>query len=100
MLQRRMREVNAPPRVQRSLLHRGIFKDSLTWMEIHGQAPSVVEHWRGVIAQVQAERLAPSEGSEEPGDNVGNVVHPQPGEGPHPPGRRRRRRRRRRRTLG
>jgi poly(A) polymerase len=100
MLQRRLRDLGAHPRAQRSLVHRGIFKDALTWMEIHGQAPSLIEHWRGVIAEVQAERLAPAaEGSEEPGDNIGNVVHPQqqpPGE--HPPGRRRRRRRRRRRN--
>jgi len=96
MLQRRLRDLGAHPRAQRSLVHRGIFKDALTWMEIHGQAPSLIEHWRGVIAEVQAERLAP--GAEEPGDNVGNLANPhQVPPGDHPPGRRRRRRRRRRR---
>jgi poly(A) polymerase len=98
MMQRRMRDVDAHPRAQRSLVHRGAFKDALTWMEVHGQAPPVVEHWRGVIAEVQAERLAPSPGGEEPGDNVGNVVHPPAGDAANPSGRRRRRRRRRRRN--
>jgi poly(A) polymerase len=95
ILQRRLGDLKAPPRVQRSLLHRGGFKDALTWMEIHGQAPSVIEHWRGVVAEVQAERLAPIDG-EEPGDNIGNLARPQPEHGEQRQGRRRRRRRRRR----
>jgi len=98
MLQRRLRDIGAHPRVQRSLVLRGVFKDALTWLEIHGGAPELVEHWRGVIAQVQAERLAPAE-DEEPGDNIGNLVHPHshaPGEHDHSHRRRRRRRRRRR----
>jgi len=98
MLQRRLRDLAAHPRAQRSLVYRGSFKDALTWMEIHGHAPEVVEHWRGVQAGIAAERAAtphePRDG-EEPGDNVGNLVHPQ-GDPPHG-GRRRRRRRRRRR---
>jgi hypothetical protein len=98
MVQRRLRDLGAHPRAQRSLVLRGVFRDALTWLEIHGHAPELVEHWRGVIAQVQAERLAPTEG-EEPGDNVGNVgnvAHPHP-QGEPGPGQGRRRRRRRRR---
>ena len=30
-------------------MHRGIFQEALTWLEIHGNAPDVVEHWRGFI---------------------------------------------------
>ena len=66
-----------------------------------GHRLEVVEHWRGVMAGLQAEHDAIVDG-EEPGDNVGNVgnlAHPHqhhaPGE--HPFTRRRRRRRRRRR---
>ena len=98
MLQRRLRDLGAHPRVQRSLTHRGIFREALVWLEVHGQAPEVVEHWRGVMAGLQAEHAAIVEG-EEPGDNVGNLAHPHQhhtvGEHPFRRGRRRRRRRRR-----
>jgi len=99
MLQRRLRDLGAHPRVQRSLTHRSIFREALVWLEVHGQAPEVVEHWRGVLAGLQAEHAAIVDG-EEPGDNIGNVVHPHPHhpQGDHPFQRRRRRRRRRRHT--
>jgi poly(A) polymerase len=98
MLQRRLRDLGAHPRVQRSLVHRGVFRDALTWLEIHGQAPDLVQHWRGILAEAGTERTLPPDG-EEPGDNVGNLAHPQAyamADGTAP-GRRRRRRRRRRR---
>src|ERR671931_280334 len=38
-LQRRLRDINAAPRAQRALAHRGIFRDALAWLEIHGDAP-------------------------------------------------------------
>jgi tRNA nucleotidyltransferase/poly(A) polymerase len=104
MLQRRLRDLGAHPRVQRSLTHRSIFGEALVWLEVHGQAPEVVEHWRGVLAGIQAEHAALVDG-EEPGDNVGNVVnvvahshpHPHHAQDDHPLRPRRRRRRRRRR---
>ena len=97
MLQRRLRDLAAHSRVQRSLLHRHVFRDALVWMEIHGNAPAVVEHWRGVLAE-QHTHAAGAPGSEEPGDDIGNVEHAQSvPDGERPFGRRRRRRRRRRR---
>jgi poly(A) polymerase len=48
-LQRRLMEVNASPRARRALTHRGVFQEALTWLEIHGHAPEVLEHWRGFI---------------------------------------------------
>jgi poly(A) polymerase len=79
-LERRLLDVNAPTRVQRSLLHRAAFRDALTWLEIHGNAPDAVEHWQAVA--VSLAREAPlTEGP--PTDEA-------------PEGRRRRRRRRRR----
>jgi len=96
MLQRRLRDLGAHPRVQRSLAQRSIFREALVWLDIHGQSPEVVEHWRGVITGIQAERAATTgSDAEEPGDNIGNVIHPHP-HGEPPLGRRRRRRRRRR----
>ena len=48
-LQRRLRDLTASPRAQRALAHRGIFREALTWLEIHGDAPEVVEHWKAIL---------------------------------------------------
>lgn len=83
-LQPRLADLRAPFRAQRGLLHRHVLPEALTWLEIHGNRPDVLEHWRDMQAQ-------PGPGTPVPdADNIGNV------EGP--PFRRRRRRRRRRRA--
>jgi poly(A) polymerase len=81
-LQRRLRDTAAAPRVQRALAHRGIFRDALTWLDIHGGAPDLVDHWKTVAADAgsPAEAQPPEAGSAE-----------------QQPGQFRRRRRRRRR---
>ncbi len=79
-LQRRLMDVGASPRAQRALTHRSVFREALTWLEIHGHAPDLVEHWITVLAE---------RGAEEP-------VLPPAEEGDVPFRRRRRRRRRRR----
>jgi poly(A) polymerase len=84
-LQRRLRDLGANPRAQRALAHRHIFREALTWLEIHGNAPELVEHWKVITPE------APATG--EP-----HAPHPHPapnGEEPFPRRRRRRRRRRR-----
>jgi poly(A) polymerase len=48
-LQRRLMDMELSPRARRALMHRGPFREALTWLEIHGQAPEVLEHWRGFI---------------------------------------------------
>jgi poly(A) polymerase len=78
-LQRRLRDLGASPRAQRAITHRSIFRDALTWLEIHGHSPEVVEHWKGVLV---------GEGTADAGEVVPEA------EGM--PRRRRRRRRRRR----
>jgi poly(A) polymerase len=45
--QRRLADTTLSPRARRSLLHRGPFQEALTWMELHGHSPELVEHWRG-----------------------------------------------------
>ena len=82
ILQRRLVDVNASPRARRALMHRGIFQEALTWLEIHGNAPEVVENWRGFI-----ETARTFEGDAEVGQ-------------PFPRRRRRRRRAGRRRDQG
>jgi poly(A) polymerase len=73
-LQRRLTDPNLTPRGRRALMHRGPFREALTWLEIHGDAPEALEHWRGF--------LEASGTPEAPAD-----------EGPRPRRRRRRRRR-------
>jgi hypothetical protein len=61
-LQRRLRDPAANPRGQRALAHRSMFREALSWMEIHGQTPDVVAHWRAVAAE-EAPPAAPGEDS-------------------------------------
>ena len=51
-LQRRLRELDANPRSKRALAHRSIFREALTWLEIHGDAPELVNDWKAVLAEI------------------------------------------------
>ncbi|HEX7086765.1 MAG TPA: polynucleotide adenylyltransferase PcnB [Vicinamibacterales bacterium] len=73
-MQRRLLDLGASPRAKRALMHRGPFQEALTWLEIHGESPETLEHWRGFY-----------EGLEVPHEATGDER----------PRRRRRRRRRR-----
>jgi poly(A) polymerase len=75
-LQRRLVDAKLAPRAKRALMHKGIFREALTWLEIHGQAPEAVAEWRAFTQPA------------EPGEAEG--------EGERPRRRRRRRRGRRR----
>jgi hypothetical protein len=48
-LQQRLMDMNLSPRAKRALMHRGPFREAMTWLEIHGGVPEVIEHWRGFI---------------------------------------------------
>ena len=62
-LQSRIADLEMSPRAKRSLMHRGPFEDSLTWFEIHGNAPAVLEHWKGFIEALGDEaKHPPAEG--------------------------------------
>jgi poly(A) polymerase len=78
-LQRRLRDFSANPRAKRALTHRSVFREALAWMEIHGDSPETVAHWKALLAEQE-----PTEPGIEPGQ-AEQVV----------PRRRRRRRRRR-----
>jgi len=72
-LQGRIADLEMSPRAKRSLMHRGPFEDSLTWFEIHGHAPAVLEHWKGFIEALGDEAKHPpaeSEGDQPPGDGT------------------------------
>jgi poly(A) polymerase len=82
-LQKRLSDVTLTPKARRSLMHRGPFAEALTWLEVHGNAPEAVEHWRGFIEAAKTFEPGPDEPARIEG----------------PPQRRRRRRRRRRRPI-
>ncbi len=50
-IQPRLLDIDAPIRTQRALLHRSIIEEALTWLEIHGERPDVIAHWRDLQAQ-------------------------------------------------
>ena len=65
-LQRRLVDMHLSPRARRALMHRGPFKEALTWLEIHGGAPEVLEHWRGFIEAAGAFEAEAVEAQEHP----------------------------------
>ncbi len=86
-VQRRLQDMEASPRAKRALLHRGPFEDALTWLDVHGRAPEIVEHWRGFI---EASSL-PSEGApRHAAPAAGAAVDGDPARRRHRSGRRRR----------
>jgi poly(A) polymerase len=82
MLQRHLRDPNASARHKRGIMHRTAFPAALMWLELHGNAPALVESWRALQADAAAQGPEGTDGLPPPADA--------------PPRRRRRRRRRRR----
>jgi poly(A) polymerase len=92
-LQRRLRDLSAGPRAQQQLAQRSIFCEALTWMDIHGGTPEVVEHWNAILAEI-----APPDDADVDGEAG---ARPADADGQQrPPGTSKRRRRRRRRGRG
>lgn len=62
-LQRHLRDVDAPLRHKRAVIHRSTFAGALGWLELHGHVPQTVDAWRALQAEVgTAEDGAPPEG--------------------------------------
>lgn len=87
MLQRHLRDPNASPRHKRAVMHRTAFPAALMWLELHGNAPALVESWRALHAEASTQNATESADDLLPTSDV-------------PPRRRRRRRRRRRPPFG
>jgi poly(A) polymerase len=81
-LQPRLLDTQTGARAQRALLHRAVLPEAITWLEIHGDRPDVVAHWRALQAEPRDHAHAESDEAS----------------APPIPFRHRRRRRRRRRT--
>lgn len=86
-IQPKLLDIEAPVRAKRGLLHRAILDEALTWLEVHGDRPDVVAHWRELKAQTDSQPVQPHDGTSPP---------PAADE----PFKRRRRRRRRRGNYG
>jgi poly(A) polymerase len=82
-LQTRLSDLDAPPRAQQALVHRGIFRDALTWFEVYGDHPAAVRHWHALRNETPPLIHGPNGHPAELGDDD----------------QRRRRRRRRRRSF-
>ncbi len=82
-VQPKLLDIQAPQRAQRALLHRSVLDDALTWLDVHGDRPDVVEHWRALKAESATE--APATDQQPAGEREAPL---------------RRRRRRRRRGRG
>ena len=67
-LQARITDLDTSPRAKRALLHRGPFEDALTWFAIHGNAPAVLEHWKGFIEALGDEAKHPPDTDSPPAD--------------------------------
>ena len=114
----RLSDPHLPPRVVRSMPHRPAFADTVTWLEVFGDEPDLIERWKLARAQHKPHPQPRSHGhghghgrphthGHAPGhahspDHPGGPHHPHGGAteaeaGGPPKGRRRRRRRRRRR---
>jgi poly(A) polymerase len=83
-LQRRLLDVEAPPKARTVVVMKHAFADALTWLDVHGDAPDVVARWQGFV-----ESRVPATDGPAPDQD------PDAGDRP----RRRRRRRRRRRPF-
>jgi poly(A) polymerase len=77
-LQRRLADTGAHVRARRALTHRHVFRDALTWLDVHGHSPALVSDWNSIVTARAAEMKADEQAAGAP------------------PLRRRRRRRRRR----
>jgi poly(A) polymerase len=82
-VQPRLLDTQATVRAQRGLLHRAVLPEAITWLEIHGDRPDVVAHWRALQAE-------PPEHAQGAAEETASPLAPY--------ARRRRRRRGRRRT--
>jgi poly(A) polymerase len=80
-MQHRLRDGGANARAKQALVGRSVFTEALTWLEIHGNAPQLVEQWQAIAASRAGHDAAAPE-------------QPEPREGSQPVRRRRRRRRR------
>jgi poly(A) polymerase len=88
MIVPKLTDPNLPPRLVRSLTHRPAFPDALAWLEIFGEAPDAVAHWKQAF-EARTPHVPAPHGHASHGhaghasSGHGHGGHPH---GPHPPG--------------
>jgi poly(A) polymerase len=50
-IQRQLRDLDAPQRHKRSLMHRSSFAGALAWLDLHGNVPHIVTMWKALQAE-------------------------------------------------
>ncbi len=58
-MQRRMLDRSLSPRARQGLVHRSAFRDALTWLDIHGGVPELVQEWRALMDAASSQDAAP-----------------------------------------
>ncbi len=53
VLERRLRDATVSQRAARNLMMRSAFRDTLTWLDIHGEVPEVVAHWQALMSEAR-----------------------------------------------
>jgi poly(A) polymerase len=66
-LQRRLQDLDVSPRARASLVRRPVFRDALTWLEIHGDAPDAVDYWREAWSELAPDARHADQGVPFPG---------------------------------
>jgi hypothetical protein len=61
-LQRHLRDVDAPLRHKRSVMHRSAFAGALGWLELHGHAGPIAESWKTLGAEDAGSGAPPADG--------------------------------------
>jgi poly(A) polymerase len=51
LIQRHLKDLDAPSRHKRSLMHRSSFSGALAWLDLHGNAPHIVIMWKALLAE-------------------------------------------------
>jgi len=52
--------VSASPKARRALTHRNIFRDALTWLDVHGSSPDAVADWKALVADQRSTTESPA----------------------------------------
>jgi poly(A) polymerase len=48
-IQPRLADLDSPVRTQHALMHRSVFREALTWLELYGDAEPTVRHWHAML---------------------------------------------------
>jgi len=65
-LQRRLFDTSHSVRGHRGLVHRSVFREALTWLEVHGGNPAIVDYWNTQATGAPAPQATADDAGEQP----------------------------------